>query len=263
VDAEGRRADEDIVPDAHDPSKKSPPMMTTADMAMRMDPIYEKISRRFHENPDEFADAFARAWFKLTHRDMGPRSRYLGPEVPDEELIWQDPVPAVDHELIDAKDIAALKARSSTPACRSPSWSHRLGVGLHLPRLRQARRRQRRPHPPRPAEGLGGQPAGPAAKVLETLEDPEGLQRRADRRQEGLAGRPDRPRRLRGVEKAAKKAGHDVRCPSRPGRTDASQEQTDVESFAVLEPRPTASATTSPTASRRPAESCWSIGRSC
>ena len=155
-------ADKDLAPDAHDPSKRVPTMMTTADMAMRMDPIYEPISRRFHENPEEFADAFARAWFKLTHRDMGPRSRYLGPEVPAEELIWQDPVPAVDHELIDA-------AGHRRPQGQDPCFGtvdlgtglDRLGVGIHVPWLRQARRCKRGAHPSRAAEGLGSQPAGP------------------------------------------------------------------------------------------------------
>ena len=136
------------------------PTMLTTDLSLRIDPAYEKISRRFYEHPDEFADAFARAWFKLTHRDMGPRARYLGPEVPDEELIWQDPIPAVDHELIDEQDIAALKAKILASGLSvSRTGLDRLGIGVHLPRLRQARRRQRRAHPPRPAEGLGGQPA--------------------------------------------------------------------------------------------------------
>ena len=153
------------VPDAHDPSKRHAPAMLTTDLALRFDPAYEKISRRFHENPDQFADAFARAWFKLTHRDMGPRARYLGPEVPAEELIWQDPIPAVDHPLIDAQDIAALKAQDPRlGAVRLGAGLDRLGVGVDLPRLRQARRRERRAHPPRAAEGLGGQPAGPAGE---------------------------------------------------------------------------------------------------
>ena len=151
------------VPDAHDPAKRHAPTMLTTDLALRFDPAYEKISRRFLENPDQFADAFARAWFKLTHRDMGPRSRYLGPEVPAEELIWQDPVPAVDHPLIDAADIAALKAKIlASGLIGRRAGLHRLGLGLDLPRLRQARRRQRRAHPPGAAEGLGGQPAGAA-----------------------------------------------------------------------------------------------------
>ena len=136
--------------------------MTTADMALRMDPIYEPIARRFHENPEEFADAFARAWFKLTHRDMGPRSRYLGPEVPAEELIWQDPVPAVDHELIDA---AGHRGPQGQDPCLGAvdlgTGLDRLGVGLHLPRLRQARRCERGAHSSCAAEGLGSQPAGP------------------------------------------------------------------------------------------------------
>ena len=113
----------DTVPDAHDPSKRRAPSMLTTDLALRFDPAYEKISRRFMENPDQFADAFARAWFKLTHRDMGPRARYLGPEVPAEELIWQDPIPAVNHKLIDAKDIASLKTSSLPPGFPSPNWS--------------------------------------------------------------------------------------------------------------------------------------------
>jgi catalase-peroxidase len=172
-------AEEDMVADAHDPSKKHRPMMTTADLSLRFDPIYEPIARRFLENPEEFADAFARAWFKLTHRDMGPRSRYLGPEVPAEELIWQDPVPAVDHELIDAQDIAALKGKILASGLSvSGAGLDRLGVGVHLPRLRQARRRERRAHPPRAAEGLGGQPAGAAGEGAEDpRRHPEGVQR--------------------------------------------------------------------------------------
>ncbi len=137
--------------------------MLTTDIALRVDPIYEPISRRFHANPDQFADAFARAWFKLTHRDMGPRARYLGPEVPEEVLIWQDPVPAVDHPLIDAADIADLKAKILRigPHHRR-TGVNRLGLGRVLPRFGQARRRERRAHPPRAAEGLGGEPAGAA-----------------------------------------------------------------------------------------------------
>ena len=137
--------------------------MTTADMAMRMDPAYEKISRHFHENPAEFADAFARAWFKLTHRDMGPKVRYLGPEVPAEDLIWQDPVPAVDHPLIDAATSPSLKAKilaSGLVNCRTRLG--RLGLGLDVPRLGQARRCQRRAHPACAAEGLGRQRTGKA-----------------------------------------------------------------------------------------------------
>ena len=151
----------DAVPDAHDPAKRHAPVMLTTDLALRMDPIYEPISRRFLENPDEFADAFARAWFKLTHRDMGPMSRYLGPEVPAESLIWQDPVPAVDHELVDAEDIAALKATILASGLSvGAAGLHRVGVGLDVPRHRQARRRQRCAHPTGPAERLGRQRPG-------------------------------------------------------------------------------------------------------
>ena len=143
------------------------PTMLTTDLALRMDPAYEKISRRFHEHPEEFADAFARAWFKLTHRDMGPRSRYLGPLVPKEDLIWQDPLPGASTSAVDAADIAALKAKILASGLTvSQLVVDRLGLGLDLPRLRQARRRQRRAHPPRAAEGLGGQQPGAAREVL-------------------------------------------------------------------------------------------------
>ena len=184
----------------YDPSKKHVPTMLTTDLSLRFDPAYEKISRRFHENPDQFADAFARAWFKLTHRDMGPIARYLGPLVPKETLIWQDPIPAVDHPLIDEQDIAALKAKILASGLSvSAAGLDGLGVGVDVPRLRQARRRERRAHPPRAAEGLGGQPAGSAGEgAAEARSDPEGVQRFAVRRQEGLARRPDRSRRLRG-----------------------------------------------------------------
>ena len=151
----------DAVPDAHDPAERHAPVMLTTDLALRMDPIYEPISRRFLENPDEFADAFARAWFKLTHRDMGPMSRYLGPEVPAESLIWQDPVPAVDHELIDAGDIAALKATILASGLSvGAAGLDRVGGGLDVPRHRQARRRQRCADPTGPAERLGRQRPG-------------------------------------------------------------------------------------------------------
>ena len=213
-------------------------MMTTADMALRMDPIYEKISRRFHENPDEFADAFARAWFKLTHRDMGPRSRYLGPEVPAEELIWQDPVPAVDHALIDDEGHRRLKGKIlasglSVSQLVSTAWasastfrgSDKRG-GANGARIRLAPQK----------DWEVNQPAK-LAKVLETL---EGIQKEFNDAQSGgkkvsladlivLGG-------CAAVEQAAKNAGHEVTVPFTPGRTDASQEQTDVESFAVLEP---------------------------
>ena len=228
----------DTVPDAHDPSKRHAPIMTTADMAMRMDPIYEPISRRFHENPDEFADAFARAWYKLTHRDMGPRSRYLGPLVPEEELLWQDPVPAVDHDLIDEQDMATLKAKIlgsglTISQLVSTAWasaatfrgSDKRG-GANGARIRLAPQK----------DWEVNQPAQ-LATVLETLEE---IQKAFNSAQSGgklvsladvivLGG-------CAAVEQAAKNAGHDVTVPFTPGRTDASQEQTDVDSFAVLEP---------------------------
>jgi catalase-peroxidase len=231
-------ADEDLAPDAEDSSKRVPTMMTTADMAMRMDPIYEKISRRFHKNPEEFADAFARAWFKLTHRDMGPRSRYLGAEVPEEELIWQDPVPAVDHELIDDKDVAELKSKilaSGLPVSQlvSTAWasastfrgSDKRG-GANGARIRLAPQKDWEANQP--------------AQLAEILGILEGIQNEFNRAQSGgkkisladlivLGG-------CAGVEQAAKNAGHDVTVPFTPGRTDASQEQTDVDSFSVLEP---------------------------
>ena len=236
--APGDGAGADTVPDAHDPSKRHAPMMTTADMAMKMDPIYEPISRRFHENPDELADAFARAWFKLTHRDMGPRSRYLGPEVPSEELIWQDPVPAVDHELVDEQDIAALKAGIlasglSVSQLVSTAWASAstfrgsdLRGGANGARIGLAPQK----------DWEVNQPAQ-LASVLQTL---EGIQQEFNGSQSGgkavsladlivLGG-------CAAVEQAAKDAGHDVTVPFTPGRTDASQVQTDVESFAVLEP---------------------------
>ncbi len=212
-------AEKDMVPGAHDASKKYRPMMTTADMAMRMDPIYNKISRRFHKNPREFADAFARAWYKLTHRDMGPISRYLGPEVPKKQLIWQDPVPKVDHKLIGKQDIAALKKTDPrVGGVPLRSRLHRVGRGLELPQLRQARRSQRRPHPPRAAEGLEGERAGPGGEGAQgSREDPAGLQRGAVGGEEGVARRPDRPRRLRG-RRESREAGRGRRRGSlRPG----------------------------------------------
>ncbi len=191
--------EKDLAPAAHDPSKRVTTIMTTADMAMRMDPAYRKIAKRFHENPQEFADAFARAWFKLTHRDMGPRARYLGPEVPAEELIWQDPVPAVDHKLIEAADIAAPQGQDPGFGAFDRRPRHdRLGIGLDLPRLRQARRRQRGAHPACPTEGLGSQPAGAAGKGAPNPgRHPEGIQLLANRGQESFPRRPDRPGRLR------------------------------------------------------------------
>jgi catalase-peroxidase len=226
------------VPDAHDPSKRHAPAMLTTDLSLRFDPAYEKISRRFMENPDQFADAFARAWFKLTHRDMGPRARYLGPLVPKEELIWQDPVPAVDHQLVDEQDIAALKARIvasglTIPQLVTTAWasaatfrgSDKRG-GANGARIRLAPQK----------DWEANQPAE-LAKVLHKL---EAIQQDFNGAQSGgkkvsladlivLGG-------CAAVESAAKKAGQDVKVPFSPGRTDASQEQTDVASFAVLEP---------------------------
>ncbi|MGA8849516.1 MAG: catalase/peroxidase HPI [Dehalococcoidia bacterium] len=226
------------VPDAHDPAKRHAPGMLTTDLALRFDPVYEKIARRFMENPDQLADAFARAWFKLTHRDMGPRSRYLGPEVPAEELIWQDPIPAVNHKLIDVQDIASLKGKIlasglSVSELVSTAWaaastfrgSDKRG-GANGARIRLAPQK----------DWEVNQPAR-LAKVLKTL---EGIQSAFNSAQSGgkkvsladlivLAG-------CAGVEQAAKNAGHKVMVPFTPGRMDASQEQTDVNSFAVLEP---------------------------
>jgi len=231
-------AGEGTVPDAHDPSKRRVPTMLTTDLALRFDPDYEKISRRFLANPDEFADAFARAWFKLTHRDMGPRARYLGPEVPAEELIWQDPIPAVSHELIDEQDIASLKCRIlrsglSLSQLVSTAWaavstfrgSDKRG-GANGARIRLAPQK----------DWEVNQPAQ-LANVLEAL---EGIQSEFNGAQSSgkkvsladlivLGG-------CAGVEQAAKNAGFNVIVPFQPGRMDASQAQTDVESFAVLEP---------------------------
>ena len=226
------------IPDAHDPAKRHAPAMLTTDLSLRLDPAYEKISRRFYQNPEQFADAFARAWFKLTHRDMGPRARYLGPEVPAEELIWQDPIPAVNHKLIDEQDIASLKGKIlasglSDSELVSTAWasastfrgSDKRG-GANGARIRLAPQK----------DWEVNQPAQ-VAKVLKTL---EGIQSEFNRAQSGgkkvsladlivLAG-------CAGVEQAAKNGGHAVMVPFAPGRMDASQEQTDVDSFAVLEP---------------------------
>ena len=226
------------VPDAHDPSKRHAPSMLTTDLALRFDPVYEKIARRFYENPDELADAFARAWFKLTHRDMGPRSRYLGPEVPAEELIWQDPIPAVDYKLIDEQDIADLKGKIlasglSISELVSTAWasastfrgSDKRG-GANGARIRLAPQKDWEVNQPAQLE-----------KVLQTL---EGIRKEFNSAQSGgkmvsladlivLGG-------CAGVEQAARNAGYDITVPFAPGRTDASQEQTDVESFGVLEP---------------------------
>jgi catalase-peroxidase len=231
--------DEDMIPDAHDPTKKHPPMMTTADLSLRFDPIYEPISRRFHQDPAAFADAFARAWFKLTHRDMGPKVRYLGPEVPAEDLIWQDPVPANDHPLIDATDIGALKAMVlasglSISELVATAWASAstfrgsdMRGGANGARIRLAPQK----------DWAANQPAQ-LAKVLGVL---EGVRQAFNSAQTGgkkvsladlivLGG-------CAAVEAAAKAGGYPVTVPFTPGRTDASQAQTDVDSFAVLEPQ--------------------------
>jgi catalase-peroxidase len=176
-----------VIPDAFDPSKKHRPTMLTTDLSLRFDPAYEKISRRFYENPDEFADAFARAWFKLTHRDMGPRSRYLGPEVPAEELIWQDPIPAVDHPLIDDADAAALKAKMLASGLTVPQLVSTAWASASTFRGSDKRGGANGAHPPRPAEGLGGEPAGGA----------RGGARDARRRAEGVQRRRRAARRCR------------------------------------------------------------------
>jgi catalase-peroxidase len=229
----------DLIPDAHDPGKKHPPQMTTADLSLRFDPAYEKIARHFLAHPDEFADAFARAWFKLTHRDMGPRARYLGPEVPREDLLWQDPVPAVNHPLVDAKDVEGLKARILASGLTvaelvSTAWasastyrgSDRRG-GANGARIRLAPQK----------DWEVNQPAQ-LARVLSVL---DGIRKEFDGSASGgkkvsladlivLAGGA-------AIESAAKVAGHAITVPFTPGRTDASAEQTDADSFAVLEPR--------------------------
>src|SRR6202041_3182613 len=226
------------VPDPHDPSKRRSPAMLTTDLALRLDPAYEKISRRFHQHPDQFADAFARAWFKLTHRDMGPIVRYLGPLVPKEELLWQDPVPPVNHELVSEQDIAALKATIlasglSVSELVSTAWasastfrgSDKRG-GANGGRVRLS-----------PQKDWDVNQPAELAKVLSKL---EGIQKEFNAAQKGdkkvsladlivLGG-------VAAVEKAAKDGGHDVKVPFPPGRMDASQEQTDAHSFAALEP---------------------------
>ncbi|NNM65913.1 MAG: catalase/peroxidase HPI [Burkholderiales bacterium] len=228
----------EIIPDAADPSKKHKPTMLTTDLSLRLDPIYGPISKRFHEHPEQFADAFARAWFKLTHRDMGPKTRYLGPEVPQEHLIWQDPIPAVNHPLIDAADIAALKVRLlasglSTRALVYTAWSAAASFrgsdkrgGANGARIRLT-----------PQKGWEVNEPAQLAEVLQTL---EGIQREFNAHAAGgkqvsladlivLGG-------CAAVEAAAKQAGQAVSVPFTPGRMDAAPEQTDVESFAVLEP---------------------------
>ena len=231
-------ADKDLAPAAHDPSKRVSTMMSTADMAMRMDPIYEPISRHFHKNPEAFADAFARAWFKLTHRDMGPRSRYLGPEVPEEDLIWQDPIPAVDHALIDDQDIAALKGKIlasglSVPQLVSTAWaaastfrgSDKRG-GANGARIRLAPQKDWEVNQP--------------AQLKTVLQGLEKIQKdfnsaQSDGKRVSLADLVVLGG-CAGVEQAAKNAGHNVTVPFSPGRMDALAEQTDVESFSIMEP---------------------------
>ena len=224
---------QDIVPDAHDPSRRHAPMMTTADMALRMDPVYEPISRHFHENPAEFADACARAWFKLLHRDMGPVSRYLGPEVPSEELIWQDRVPAVDHALIGDADIAALKqtildSGLTVSELVSTAWAS-------ASTYRDSDKRG----------GANGARVRLAPQNDWAVNNPPQLRQVLAELEEIQAGSAN-PVSLAdlivlggcvGVEAAAKAAGHDVTVPFAPGRTDATEEQTDTESFAPLEPK--------------------------
>jgi catalase-peroxidase len=232
-------AEEDMVVDAHDPAKKRRPMMTTADLSLKFDPVYEKIARRYLKNPDEFADAFSRAWFKLTHRDMGPRARYLGAEVPAEVLIWQDPVPAVAHKLIGAKDIADLKGKIlasglSVSELVSTAWASAFTFrgsdkrgGANGARIRLAPQKDWEVNEP-----------ARLAKALKALEKIQKAFNSAQSRGKKvsladlivLGG-------CAGIEKAAKKAGHNVTVPFSPGRTDASQEQTDAASFAVLEPK--------------------------
>jgi catalase-peroxidase len=227
------------VPDAHDPSKRHAPMMSTADLALRMDPAYEKIARRYHQNPEQFADAFARAWYKLTHRDMGPVSRYLGPLVPKEELLWQDPVPALDHPTIDAQDTAALKAQIlacglSVAQLVTTAWASAstyrgsdMRGGANGARIRLAPQK----------DWAVNQPAT-LAKVLEKL---EAIQQSFNSAQGSGKKRVSMADLIvlggcAAVEEAARKAGHAITVPFSPGRTDASQAQTDVEAFAPLEP---------------------------
>ncbi|WP_300555666.1 catalase/peroxidase HPI [Maricaulis sp.] len=247
-------AEKDLAPAADDASKKVPTMMTTADMAMRMDPAYEKISRRFHENPEEFADAFARAWFKLTHRDMGPKARYLGPDVPAEELLWQDPVPAVDHELINDADIAELKAKIletglSVSQLVSTAWasastfrnSDKRG-GANGARIRLA-----------PARDWAVN-AGTGDVIAKLEEVKAGFSKPVSIADLIVLGG------AAAIESAAKAAGYDVSVPFTPGRTDASQEQTDVDSYALLEPKADGFRNYNSGASDRPAEE-WLVDK--
>ena len=227
-----------MVPDAHDPSKKHPPIMTTADMSMRMDPIYEKISRRFHKNPKEFADAFARAWFKLTHRDMGPKSRYLGPAVPKEDLLWQDPVPKVNHKLIGKRDITALKKKILSSGLSISDLVFTAWAAASSFRNSDKRGGANgAPDPPRAPERVEGERAAQGVEGGQSSrQDPAGASTRSNR-----AGKKVSLADLivlggcAAVEKAAKQAGVGIEVPFAPGRTDASQKQTDAASFAPLE----------------------------
>ena len=257
--------EKDMIVDAHDPSKKHRPMMTTADLSLKFDPIYEPISRRYLKNPEEFKDAFARAWFKRLTVNMGPRSRYLGPEVPAEELIWQDPVPAVDYKLIGVQDIDNLKGKIlasglSLSELVSTAWASastfrgsdkRGGANGRAYGLRRRR------------TGKSTSP-GQLNKVLNTL---EGIQKEFNSSQSGgkkvsladlivMGG-------CAGVEQAAKKAGHDVTVPFSPGRTDALQEQTDVASFAVLEQVADGFRNYQKAKYAVRQRNCWSTGHSC
>ena len=231
-------ADKDMIPDAHDPSRKHRPMMTTADLSLRFDPAYEKISRRFHQDPQAFADAFARAWFKLTHRDMGPRARYLGPEVPSEVFVWQDPVPAADHPLVDAQDVAWLKKQVlasglSVAQLVSTAWASASSFrgsdkrgGANGARIRLAPQKDWEVNQPAELERV--------LRTLDAVREAFNAAQRGGKRISladliVLAGSA-------GVEEAARKAGHEVVVPFTPGRTDATQDETDVASFSVMEP---------------------------
>ncbi|MBU44155.1 MAG: catalase/peroxidase HPI [Spirochaetaceae bacterium] len=230
--------EEHMIPDAHGNGSKRPPMMTTADMSLKMDPVYEPISRRFHENPDQFADAFARAWFKLTHRDMGPKARYLGPEVPDEDLIWQDPIPAVDHKLVDESDVQSLKEKIlasglSTSELVATAWASASTFrgsdnrgGANGARIRLA-----------PQKDWEADNPARVKKVLGELEKIQG-----DFNKSASGGKKISMADLivlggcAAIEEAAKKAGYKIKVPFKPGRMDAVQEQTEIEGWAYLEP---------------------------
>ena len=256
----------DMVPLAHDPPQRREPRMLTSDLALRVDPAYDEDLAPVHDDPDAFADAFARAWFKLTHRDMGPIARYLGPEVPAEELIWQDPVPAVDHELIDDADAAALKEQILESGLTvSQLVVDHVGGGILLPRQRQARRRQRRPHPPRAAEGLGGQQPGPAAdRARGARRHPGRVQRRPHRWQEGLARRPHRARRQRGGREGRGGCRGRGRRAVPPGTHRRHRRSRPTSSRSTTSSRsPTASATTTGRTRSCRRSTTSSTGRTC